>query len=109
MDFGISIHLLSEYRKLMFPSMEPLTENDIPRFDSMDLDQMDLAKLEELEYQLEDLRSDMEYREPGSRGSEEYRLWRGRLAKVEAFLDSVLDHLEEIGESVLHEPIAVPV
>ena len=74
---------------------EPLAVDDISRFASMDLKSMGRNELASLQYRLEDLRDDLEDREPADKSSEEYRLWDRRLCAVEDFLDRVLDRLED--------------
>ena len=83
----------------------PLTENDIGGFNSIDLDRMTLEDLKELEYRLEDLRYDMECSEPADSGSIEYRFWDRRLCKVEDFLDSVQDLIEELEGPSVRRPV----
>ena len=85
---------MSHDMKLIFHIYQPLAEDDIDDFQSIDLEQLDDEELKILQYRLEDLRNDMEDREPEDRRSEEYRSWDRRLSLVEDFLDSVQDLIE---------------
>ena len=85
---------MSHDMKLIFHIYQPLADDDIDDFQSINLQQLDDEELKILQYRLEDLRNDMEDREPEDRHSEEYRSWDRRLSLVEDFLDSVQDLIE---------------
>lgn len=93
------IRILIDSEGVKAEPLNPLSEEDIEGFASMDPDTMSEDELETLQYRLEDLRDDMEDREPKDRTGEAYRTWDARLSAVEDFLDRVLDRLEELEES----------
>ncbi len=75
---------------------EPLTEEDIEDLDSMILENLNKGALEDLMTKAENLRDDLEDREPEDEDSGEYDLWEDRLCAVEDFIDRVGERIEEL-------------
>ena len=90
------VRMIRDSEKKSAADCEPLTEEDIEDLDSMILEGLDKAALEDLMAKAENLRDDLEDREPEDEGSEEYDLWEDRLCAVEDFIDRVGNIVEEI-------------
>ena len=75
---------------------EPLTEEDIDDFDSMDLSNLNEEELENLYDKADALRDDLEDKEPEDEGSKEYSLWEDRLSATEDFIDRIEERLDDL-------------
>ena len=75
---------------------EPLTAEDIDDFGSMNLENLDLAGLEDLLDKAEGLRDDLEGEEPEDEESEAHDLRESRLSETEDFIDRIRDRLNEL-------------
>ena len=93
---GIRMMMASD--KKSAAEYEPLTEEDIENLDFMVLDELGKDSLAELLTQAENLRDDLEDREPETKDSEEYNLWDKRLCAVEDFIDRIGELVEESDE-----------
>ncbi len=90
------VQMMMDAEKKSAADCEPLTEEDIEDLDSMILEGLDKAALEDLMAKAENLRDDLEDREPEDEDSEEYDLWEDRLCAVEDFIDRVGEMAEEM-------------
>ena len=91
---GVRMMMASE--KKSAADCEPLTEEDIEDLDSMILEGLDKAALEDLMAKAENLRDDLEDWEPEDEDSGGYGLWEDRLCAVEDFIDRVGERVEEL-------------
>ena len=91
------VRMMMDSEKKSAADCEPLTEEDIEDLDSMILEGLDKAALEDLMAKAENLRDDLEDREPEDEGSEEYDLWEDWLCAVEDFIDRVEEMVENLG------------
>ena len=92
------IKILVKSGDVKVKAYEPLTEEDIDDFGSMNLDNLNQETLENLLDKAEDLRDDMEDREPEDEESEEHDLWEDRLSEIEDFIDRIQNHLDDLEE-----------
>ena len=75
---------------------EPLTTDDIDGLCSMNLDELDKDRLENLMDKAEDLRENLEDEEPDDEASEAYGLWEDRLSEVDDFIDRIRNRLDDL-------------
>lgn len=75
---------------------EPLTEEDIEDFDCMDLSNLNEDELEDLFDKADELRDDLEDKEPEDEDSKEYNLWKTHLSATEEFIDRIQERLDDL-------------
>ena len=75
---------------------EPLTEEDIDDFGSMDLSNLSEDELVDLYDKADELLDDLEGKEPEDEDSEEYSLWYGRLSATKDFIDRIEEQLNNL-------------
>ena len=90
------IRTASEYGETTAEPYEPLTEDDIEDFDSMDLEHLDTDALAFLLDRVKDLQHDMEGREPEAGDSDAHDLWTDEMAQIEDFIDALRDRIDEL-------------
>ena len=93
-----AVRILFKSGEVKVEPYEPLTEDDIDDFDSMNLDGMNADDLEFLLDRVEDLLDEMEEEEPEDEDSEEHDLWEDRISEIEDFMDRIRDRLDELEE-----------
>ena len=98
MDNNLEKFLKAEGLRIIFDAngirektFTPLTVEDIPKFEDMDLESMDAEDLDLLRDQLEDLLDTLEEDEPDEEEGDAYDRWEEQIDAVESFLDEVRD------------------
>ena len=92
------IRILIESGVVRGEPWEPLTVDDIDDFFAMNLEDLDTARLEDLQKKAEDLLDELEDAEPGGENSEEYETWEERVEETERLIRRIRDRLDELEE-----------